>query len=76
MHVIGAEWRDPHHIFSRGAGRLDIRKNLLSVCRACHLRIHAGHITKLDLLGVVARRERCTVGAIAEEIDRLRRMPK
>ena len=32
----GTSGADPHHIFSRGAGRLDIRVNLIPLCRLCH----------------------------------------
>ena len=52
--------RDPHHIFARGmggGGRLDIQENIVSLCRTCHGRVHAGHILRCDLLAIVAKRE-------------------
>ncbi len=67
---------EPHHLFSRGMGggsQLDIRINLLSLCRSCHDAFHLGHICRFDLLAVVAARERTTQDKIVEEIHRLRR---
>ena len=52
--------RDPHHLWARGmggGGRLDIRENLISLCRVCHSLFHAGHIGRYDLLAIVAHRE-------------------
>lgn len=71
---------DPHHLFSRGHGggsRLDVRRNLVGLCRDCHNSHHNGHEPmRLDLLAVVAQREQCLQGDIEEEIYRLRRTLK
>ena len=69
-------WPDPHHVFCRGMGggsRLDIRINLLALCRECHSQVHGGEIRRIDLLMVVAGRENVQIDAIVEEIWRLRR---
>jgi hypothetical protein len=71
--------RDPHHLWTRGmggGGRLDIRINLISLCRLCHDAVGLGHIARCDLLAVVASRESTTQSQIEEEIWRLRRTPK
>ncbi len=64
--------RDPAHIFHRGMGgsdRLNFRRNLVSLCRDCHNR--HGHEIK-QLLAIAAKRERCTVEEIEEEVFRAR----
>ena len=69
----------PHHLFTRGAGQLDIPINLAALCVLCHHRTHSGHSagpTKLQLLEIVAKREWTSVAAIEEEIWRLRRLGK
>lgn len=68
---------DPHHIFSKGMGgsqRLDLRINVVALDRACHDAVHACHITRDDLVSLVARREKTTVEAIVDEIHRLQRI--
>lgn len=72
---------DPEHVFPRGLGdanRLDIRINLVSLCRACHTRAHSGHgePTRGQLKALVARRERMSVEAVQEQIWAYQRMPK
>ena len=65
---------DPHHIFSRGAGRVDIRENLLALCRECHLFANAGgEPTKDQLLEVAAKREKMTPDKIVSKVYRMRR---
>ena len=70
----------PHHIYSRGAGRLDIRINLIALggafCCNCHGLVHAGRIKREQLLKVVALRERTTPEVIEAEVFRIRRLPK
>lgn len=68
--------RDPHHLFTRGmgsGGRLDVRINLATLCRACHNRVHAGQIMRADLLAIVAQREGWLQDEITEAIHLLRR---
>lgn len=67
---------DPHHVFSRGSGRLDIAINLISLCRGCHNLTHAGKVKREQILAIVARREGWTPEDIEIEIWRLRRLPK
>lgn len=65
---------DPAHIWSRGAGRVDVKENLVSLCRECHTRSHAGHEpTREQLLAIAAKREGCTPDDITEMVYRLRR---
>lgn len=72
--------RESHHIFSRGAGRLDIRINLIALGKGfscpCHTEAHQGHITKDDFLAVVAVREKCYQADIRDVVHLLRRMQK
>jgi hypothetical protein len=62
------------HIFSRGAGRVDIPGNLVCLCWECHGANHNGHRPlKVDLLAIAAARERTTQDAITEEVYKIRR---
>ncbi len=70
----------PHHIHSRGAGRLDIPINLISLggyvdCN-CHGAAHAGKVTRDALQAIAARREGVTVEAAIDEVHRIRRADK
>lgn len=51
---------DPHHVWTRGAGRVDVRTNLVSLCRKDHNAFHAGVIKRAALVAIVAQREGCT----------------
>lgn len=64
---------DPHHVRSVGSGRIEIRSNLMGVCRRCHAGIHAGKPSRAELLAFVAKREKMTVEAVLEAVDALRR---
>lgn len=64
---------DPHHIFSRGAGRVDDRYNLIALCRVCHVRFHGGLIRRGDLLAIVARREGVTPESCEQHVYDMRR---
>ena len=59
-----------------GGGRLDVRVNLVALCRACHGLVHAGHVQRLDLLAVVSAREGVLQSDIEAAIWALRRAPK
>jgi 5-methylcytosine-specific restriction endonuclease McrA len=39
-----------HHIKSRGSGGHDTPDNLIHLCVECHTRVHAGRISKAELL--------------------------
>ncbi len=70
---------DPHHLWCRGmggGGRLDIPINLISLCRSCHDETHAGRITRIDLLLIVAKREHTDQDTIKDTIRDLRRKGK
>lgn len=70
---------DPHHYFARGMGggqRLDVRTNLVALCRLCHTQAHAGQIRRETILDIIARRERTPANKILETLYRLRRSTK
>lgn len=67
---------DVHHIYSKGAGQVDIRGNLIALCRTCHNEYHAGHILRAHLLAMAAKRENTTQDKIRREVWRIRRLPK
>lgn len=69
------------HIFSRGAGRLDITVNLCALggpwCCGCHHKSHqGGEPTREQLLELVGRREGVTPASIELAVYALRRAPK
>jgi len=69
--------RDPHHIMSRGAGRVDFSWNLCGICRLCHVANHQGNEpTRLDLMAVAARREGILQDDIIRLVHAVRRTPK
>lgn len=76
----GYHTAEPHHVYAKGmggGGRLDVRVNLVALCRVCHSQHHNGNSpTRAVLLGIVAQREKTTTDAIQDEIYRLRRQPK
>ena len=73
------EVREPAHIFSRGAGRVDIKENLVSLgstpnfsCE-CHYKNHFGGVpTREMLLVVAAAREGTKPDKIRELVYRIR----
>lgn len=51
---------DPHHLFERGAGggnRLDVRWNLIALCRECHQAVQGQKSRLWELCFLVIRRE-------------------
>jgi hypothetical protein len=74
--------REAHHVFGKGAGRVDIPGNAAGLCAAfsgglhCHHEFHAGHITRGDLLAVTAAREGCTQADIEHDVFLVRRLPQ
>lgn len=73
--------REPHHLCSKGSGgwsRFDVRINLIALgstpnfeCQ-CHNKAQAFLIPKEHILAIVATREKTTIAAIEEEINRLK----
>lgn len=61
---------------SKGAGRVDVRANLLPLCRECHTCLHDGNINDFDLLLIAAVRENVGQDAIRETVWLIRRIPK
>lgn len=70
----------PHHVFTRGAGQLDVSFNLIALCpptgNNCHQLFHDGHIMREDLLAKVAAREGVLQDDIVDAVHFLRRLPK
>jgi 5-methylcytosine-specific restriction endonuclease McrA len=62
-----------HHVVSKGSGGPDARENLITLCRLCHLRAHAGEIDKAALWAIVARREGITPEEAESEARELTR---
>lgn len=68
---------DPHHIYSKGAGRVDIPENLVALCRSCHNGYHYSSKPSLqDLLTIVAIREGMIAEDIEKEVFRIRNLDK
>jgi len=68
-----------HHIWAKGMGgyQIDLPINQVFLCVFCHVSHHAGNApSKLQLLGIVERREGWTSDQIEEEIYRVRQLPK
>lgn len=68
---------DPAHIYSRGAGRVDIPENLVALCRRCHSAQGARNgpsIKDLELLA--ALRLGIMPEDIFPEVCRIRRLTK
>ena len=66
--------RDPHHILTKGAGRVDIRENLCGLCRACHNGFHScGKPSAAKLFGISAKREGTTAQEAQAKIWEIRR---
>lgn len=74
--------RECHHVYTRGAGRLDLRLNLIALCATfsggdnCHDAAHNGAIMRCDLLAVVAAREGCNQVDIEAIVFLFRRLPR
>ena len=75
--------REPAHLFSRGAGRLDIAVNLVALGSTlayqcpCHSDHHSGREpNRNDLLAIVAQRENVLQDDIVAAVHFLRAAPK
>lgn len=65
---------DPHHIMTRGAGRVDIRCNLISLCVECHTGFHtSGKPSFFALLEIAAHREGTTPDEVLMKVWEIRR---
>lgn len=49
--------RDPHHLMTRGAGRVDHPWNLIALCRACHGTCESVWQVQEKAFATVCRRE-------------------
>lgn len=67
---------DPHHLMTRGAGRVDIPGNLASLDRCCHMTVHAKDQIASELKQIVAKREGVPWDVIEESVWFFRRLPR
>jgi hypothetical protein len=70
---------DPHHLWCKGmgGGGLDVRVNLIALCRICHSEIQeAGKAIKRTVLDIVAIRENVHAQDIETVVHFLRRLRK
>lgn len=69
--------RDPHHVMTKGAGRVDAECNLVSICRLCHVGFHtSGKPSYDELIAIAGRRTGKTPEEIEEFVWRMRREDK
>jgi hypothetical protein len=74
--------REPHHIFTKGAGQLDTPINLVALGRStkfmcgCHSKGQGGRANRERFLEIVATREGTTPADIQDVVWLLRRLPK
>ncbi len=72
--------RECHHVFSRGAGRLDVPINLAALGGAwscqCHTRAQRYVITRTKVVEAVAYREGLDYSFVMDRVPWLRRQPK
>ncbi len=72
--------REAHHVFSRGAGRLDVPINLCSLGGAwscmCHCNTQCYTIPRKAVVEAVAFREGLDAEFVAQRVPWLRRQPK
>jgi len=67
----------PHHLFTRGAGRIDAPWNLVSLCAFHHRSHHDGNEPlKADLLAIVAQREKMLQEDVELAVWCVRRLPR
>jgi hypothetical protein len=64
---------DPHHCFSRGAGRVDLACNLIALERDCHNKAGTGQIPGDALLALVAKREGLQPAECRRRVNAVRR---
>lgn len=66
------------HIYTRGAGRVDIEENLLSLCGECEWSHHSpgGHPTVEEMKLIVALRMGITPESIKDAVDAARLLPQ
>lgn len=57
-----------HHIKYKSQGGHDIRENLIHLCYKCHRAIHNARYDRLELIEIVASRERKTIRQVAKAI--------
>ncbi len=68
---------DPNHIMGKGMGggsQLDIKENVIPMCRLCHNEFHAGHITRDDCFILLDARYGLPAGTCKRKTMLLRRV--
>src|SRR5579864_8652502 len=77
-HPVRAGSLEVHHIFTKGAGVVEIPANLIALCgpfdQDCHGRAQRYVIPRWRLLLITARREKTTPEAIQAEVWRIRQL--
>lgn len=74
--------RSPHHVFTRGSGRIDCRFTCLSLCdvfsggSSCHHRAHSGEIARADLELLLADINGVMQADVLSAVYLIRRLPK
>ena len=64
-----------HHVMCKGMGggaRMDVRINLIALCRVCHTLVHAGTIDRDMIIEIVAAREGVPFTWLKDELLRMR----
>ena len=56
-HCGRTTYTEVHHVKSVGSGGDDVRDNLISLCRVCHMEAHTGYINKPKLKKIIRERE-------------------
>lgn len=74
----GCRKRVASHIYTRGAGRVDIPENLMGMCVSCELSHHSpnGKPSVKDMETVVALRMGIDPASIKDAVDAARLLPK
>lgn len=70
---------EPHHFYAKGLGsghRMDVRINLIALCRLHHNMAHSGQIARAALLAIIAQRQGEAPQDVLEALWVIDRLPK
>lgn len=59
-----------------GGARMDVRENLIALCRLCHDGVHTGRISRWEILQRIAARERLSTDEVMDRLYALLRARK